>query len=45
MEKTLNTIEGFWTDIELDFMPHKGSDVQMLRLTEENFEQLEEHQT
>jgi len=43
MEKTLNNIELFWTDIQLDFTQHKGSEVQLLRLTEENFEQLEEH--
>lgn len=45
MEKTLNTIETFWVDIKFAFTQHKGSDVQMLRLDEENFEQLEEHQT
>lgn len=45
MEKTLNLIENFWVDITFDFQQHKGSDVQMLRLSEENFETLEEHQT
>lgn len=45
MEKTLNNIETFWVDIKFAFTQHKGSDVQMLRLDEENFEQLEEHQT
>ena len=45
MEKTLNAIEAFWVDIRFDFQQHKGSDVQMLRLSEENFETLEENQT
>ena len=43
MEKTLNAIETFWVDIRFDFQQHKGSDVQMLRLSEENFETLEEN--
>ena len=45
MEKTLNAIETFWVDIRFDFQQHKGSDEQMLRLSEENFETLEENQT
>ena len=45
MEKTLNTIESVWVGIEFIFKPHKGSDVQMLGLDDENFEMLEEHQT
>lgn len=45
MEKTLNNIEEFWVDIQFDFQQHKGTDVQMLKLNEENFEILEENQT
>ena len=45
MEKTLNDTEVFWKDIEFEFQPHKGSGVQMLKLSEENFEKLEENQT
>ena len=33
-----------WKDIEFDFSPHKDSGVQMIRLSEENFDMLEEHQ-
>ena len=45
MEKSLNEIEERWKDIEFEFKPHKGSDVQMLSLGEEDFEKLEENQT
>ena len=45
MEKTLKAIEEFWKDVEFEFTQQKGSDVQMLRLSEENFETLEENQT
>ena len=45
MEKTLNTIEGAWVGIQFDFQEHKGTSVQMLKLNEESFEMLEEHQT
>ena len=45
MEKTLKNIDEFWVSIEFEFQQHKGSDVQMLRLSEENFEALEENQT
>lgn len=45
MEKTLKAIAEFWKDIEFDFQAHKGTDVQMIRLSEENFESLEENQT
>ena len=45
MEKTLKMITEFWKDVEFDFQTHKGTDVQMIRLSEENFETLEENQT
>ena len=45
MEKTHKMITEFWKDVEFDFQAHKGTDVQMIRLSEENFETLEENQT
>lgn len=45
MEKQLNTIADFWKDIAFDFTAYKNTGVQMLRLSEENFEALEENQT
>lgn len=45
MEKQLITISDFWKDIEFDFTAYKNTGVQMLRLSEENFEALEENQT
>ena len=45
MEKTLDKIEELWETINFVFTQHKGSDVQMLRLDEQEFEQLEENQT
>jgi len=44
MEKTLAKLDITWKDIEFDFSPHKDSGVQMIRLSEENFDMLEEHQ-
>ena len=45
MEKQLKAIAEFWKDIKFDFSRYKNTDVQMLRLSEENFEALEENQT
>ena len=45
MEKQLGDIEAFWKDIKFDFQKYKDTAVQMLRLSEENFETLEENQT
>jgi dynein heavy chain len=44
MEKTLNKLNETWKDIKFQFDMHKGSDVQMFKLSEENFEMLEENQ-
>lgn len=44
MEITLAKIEVGWKDILFDFSPHKDSGVQMIRLSEENFDMLEENQ-
>lgn len=44
MEKTLAKLNEVWKDVKFVFETHKGSDVQMFRLSEENFEMLEENQ-
>lgn len=44
MEKTLDKLEETWKDILFEFSLHKGSDVQLIKLSEENFEMLEENQ-
>jgi dynein heavy chain len=44
MEKTLTKLNETWKDIKFNFDMHKGSDVQMFKLSEENFEMLEENQ-
>jgi dynein heavy chain len=44
MEKTLAKLEDLWKDVVFDFSPHKDSGVQMIRLSEENFDMLEENQ-
>jgi hypothetical protein len=43
MEKTLKKIEENWKDTEFLFQPHKDSGVCMMRLSEENFDMLEEN--
>lgn len=45
MEKTLEKLEEIYKDVQFEFQQHKGSDVFMLKLSEENFEALEENQT
>lgn len=44
MEKTLNKLEEIWKDIEFEFNKHKDTDIMLIRLSEENFEMLEENQ-
>ena len=44
MEKTLAKLDATWMDIEFDFSPHKDSGVQMIRLSEDNFDLLENDQ-
>jgi dynein heavy chain len=44
MEKTLAKLNETWKDVKFVFDTHKGSDVQMFRLKEEDFEMLEENQ-
>jgi len=43
MEKTLQKLQELWKDIMFEFSPHKDSGVQMIRLSEENFDLLEEN--
>ena len=43
MEKTLEKIEAIWVDVLFDFAQHKDTDVNMIRLSEENFDMLEEN--
>lgn len=43
MEKGLNVIIKFWKDVEFELIPHKNSEVKTLKLSDENFESLEEH--
>lgn len=44
MEKTLAKLEDIWKDVLFEFSPHKDSGVNMIRLSEENFDMLEENQ-
>jgi len=44
MEKTLEKLQDTWKDVCFEFTPHKDSGVQMIRLSEENFDMLEENQ-
>jgi dynein heavy chain len=44
MEKTLEKLQETWKDVVFEFSPHKDSGVQMIRLSEENFDMLEENQ-
>jgi dynein heavy chain, axonemal len=43
MEKTLLKLEETWKDIVFEFNKHKDSDVNLIKLSEENFEMLEEN--
>jgi len=43
MEKTLAKLEETWKDIKFEFYQHKNTDVYMIRLTDENFDLLEEN--
>jgi hypothetical protein len=43
MEKLLVKLEETWKDVEFEFNKHKDSDVMLIKLSEENFEMLEEN--
>ena len=44
MEKTLNKLDETWKDVEFELDQHKKTDIFLLKLSEENFEMLEENQ-
>lgn len=44
MEKTLAKIQENWVDVLFEFTQHKDTPVHMIRLSEENFDMLEENQ-
>jgi len=44
MEKTLAKIDENWVDVLFEFTQHKDTPVHMIRLSEENFDMLEENQ-
>jgi len=44
MEDTLKKLTREWAEVEFLFDPHKGSDVQLMRIADDKFEMLEEHQ-
>lgn len=44
MEKNLDTIINFWKDIDFELIQHKNTPIFTLKMSEENFESLEEHQ-
>lgn len=44
MEKTLVRLEETWKDVIFEFTKHKDTDIKLIKLSEENFEMLEENQ-
>ncbi len=44
MEQALEKIENIWKSLEFQFVQHKNTDIQMIKLSEEDFETLEDHQ-
>jgi dynein heavy chain len=44
MEQALTKIEGTWKNLEFLFSAHKDTDIHMIKLAEEDFETLEDHQ-
>jgi len=44
MEKALKKIIDFWKDIEFELKQHKTTDIMTLKLNEDDFEILEDHQ-
>lgn len=44
MEKSLKKIIEFWKSVNFELIPHKNTSVQTLKMLDENFETLEEHQ-
>jgi dynein heavy chain len=44
MEVTIAKISKEWAEIDFEFAPHKNSDVQLMKISDDKFELLEEHQ-
>lgn len=44
MDKQLQKIINYWRDVEFELIPHKNTSITTLKMSEENFEQLEENQ-
>ena len=44
MEQALKKISGTWMNVEFVFSQHQQSEVQLIKLSEEDFECLEDHQ-
>jgi len=44
MEMALKKIAGTWLNLEFQFAQHKDTDIHMIKLSEEDFETLEDHQ-
>ena len=44
MEMALTKIEATWKSLEFQFSQHKDTDIHMIKLSEEDFETLEDHQ-
>lgn len=44
MEKSLKKIMEFWEKVEFELIPHKTTSIKTLKMLDENFETLEEHQ-
>jgi len=43
MEKTLKKLDETWRVVEFMFTQHKDTDIHLMKLTEEDFEMLEEN--
>ena len=44
MEKTLAKLNEQWSTIEFDFESHKGTEIMLMKIKDDDFEMLEEHQ-
>ena len=43
MEKTLAKLQETWKDVEFEFNAHRDSNVMLIKLSEDNFDMLEEN--
>jgi len=44
MEKGIDLIVGFWKEIVFELMKHKDTNIYTLKMLDDHFEQLENHQ-